>query len=248
MPYVTLGGYAGGGVNSAFKATAPERRRDINPAPRPLIPIRPIRVMTIGRTIMALSFRARRSGNTIFFSLVRARMSKTTVQNEKFNFLFFLQLFEYKRLNRSSSEIRQSERPHKTGGNAFWEYLMATYRRPSTFFDMWHSRSRSSIAVLSRRRPRNPEFQPRHTLSRSLRRLRGYGRSGTRLRGFLCPTLLLCHPLSSFLNLSLLIALGHSFLSIAKVLVRFVRLVFWGEEKFVEILETRKEAEEREAL
>lgn len=64
-------------------------------------------------------------------------------------------------------------------------------RRLSTFFDMWHSRSRSSFLVALFPvgcRPRNPESQRRPTLPTPLpsprpfhRRFRGCGGSGTRV-------------------------------------------------------------------
>lgn len=60
-------------------------------------------------------------------------------------------------------------------------------RRLSTFFDMWHSRSRSSFLVALFPvgcRPRNPESQRRPTLPTALpshRRFRGCGGSGTRV-------------------------------------------------------------------
>lgn len=63
-------------------------------------------------------------------------------------------------------------------------------RRLSTFFDMWHSRSRSSflVALPVGCRPRNPESQRWPTLPTALpsprpsyRRFRGCGGSGTRV-------------------------------------------------------------------
>lgn len=48
----------------------------MSPAPKPLIPMSPIIVITIGKTMRAFSFRARRSGRMILFSFVLAETRK----------------------------------------------------------------------------------------------------------------------------------------------------------------------------
>lgn len=80
-------------MRRAFRAMAPERRRDIRPAPRPLMPIKPIKVITIGRIINVFNFIARIIGRSILFNLVRAG-------KEKILFIYFFLIF-YKDIENS---------------------------------------------------------------------------------------------------------------------------------------------------